>query len=402
MIKNIYKSLFFILLISYIFTYTASYNGVFGIFKYGLSFCMLTYFYFYGINKAVFRILSVLLIPFAFLPMILMIIGYTDILIKNQLINVLYYILFIFLILVAVDLFSNTIEFCKQIQYSVFFSLLFLTIQNRDISINLFSLLNNILANNRGIRTYLGFINPNILALVALVGGLSTIYLISNKEKNKVFNWISLIFITFIIINAGSRTSFFCILIFLFFIMYFKFLKIMPLKIRIISVTICSVIFMVFFGNMLSQLNIGNWESLDLDTLTSGRLNNQINTYNFLKKFGYLYFGIGNLNSSSFYSTGNVYASLLNTDSSLMYYITTIGIVGLFFIIIFLISLFWRLPNNSYFGKSIFLVWIITSLFEHTLIVPSSLFSFYFLIFILIEINNKMLVGDVNENSLDI
>ncbi|MGM0108596.1 O-antigen ligase family protein [Enterococcus sp. AZ172] len=402
MIKNIYKSLFFILLISYIFTYTASYNGVFGIFKYGLSFCMLTYFYFYGINKAVFRILSVLLIPFAFLPMILMIIGYTDILIKNQLINVLYYILFIFLILVAVDLFSNTIEFCKQIQYSVFFSLLFLTIQNRDISINLFSLLNNILANNRGIRTYLGFINPNILALVALVGGLSTIYLIYNKEKNKVFNWISLIFITFIIINAGSRTSFFCILIFLFFIMYFKFLKIMPLKIRIISVTICSVIFMVFFGNMLSQLNIGNWESLDLDTLTSGRLNNQINTYNFLKKFGYLYFGIGNLNSSSFYSTGNVYASLLNTDSSLMYYITTIGIVGLFFIIIFLISLFWRLPNNSYFGKSIFLVWIITSLFEHTLIVPSSLFSFYFLIFILIEINNKMLVGDVNENSLDI
>ncbi|MDA9461296.1 hypothetical protein B835_1189 [Enterococcus mundtii 3F] len=402
MIKNIYKSLFFILLISYIFTYTASYNGVFGIFKYGLSFCMLTYFYFYGINKAVFRILSVLLIPFAFLPMILMIIGYTDILIKNQLINVLYYILFIFLILVAVDLFSNTIEFCKQIQYSVFFSLLFLTIQNRDISINLFSLLNNILANNRGIRTYLGFINPNILALVALVGGLSTIYLIYNKEKNKVFNWISLIFITFIIINAGSRTSFFCILIFLFFIMYFKFLKIMPLKIRIISVTICSVIFMVFFGNMLSQLNIGNWESLDLDTLTSGRLNNQINTYNFLKKFGYLYFGIGNLNSSSFYSAGNVYASLLNTDSSLMYYITTIGIVGLFFIIIFLISLFWRLPNNSYFGKSIFLVWIITSLFEHTLIVPSSLFSFYFLIFILIEINNKMLVGDVNENSLDI
>lgn len=402
MIKNIYKSLFFILLISYIFTYTASYNGVFGIFKYGLSFCMLTYFYFYGINKAVFRILSVLLIPFAFLPMILMIIGYTDILIKNQLINVLYYILFIFLILVAVDLFSNTIEFCKQIQYSVFFSLLFLTIQNRDISINLFSLLNNILANNRGIRTYLGFINPNILALVALVGGLSTIYLIYNKEKNKVFNWISLIFITFIIINAGSRTSFFCILIFLFFIMYFKFLKIMPLKIRIISVTICSVIFMVFFGNMLSQLNIGNWESLDLDTLTSGRLNNQINTYNFLKKFRYLYFGIGNLNSSSFYSTGNVYASLLNTDSSLMYYITTIGIVGLFFIIIFLISLFWRLPNNSYFGKSIFLVWIITSLFEHTLIVPSSLFSFYFLIFILIEINNKMLVGDVNENSLDI
>lgn len=402
MIKNIYKSLFFILLISYIFTYTASYNGVFGIFKYGLSFCMLTYFYFYGINKAVFRILSVLLIPFAFLPMILMIIGYTDILIKNQLINVLYYILFIFLILVAVDLFSNTIEFCKQIQYSVFFSLLFLTIQNRDISINLFSLLNNILANNRGIRTYLGFINPNILALVALVGGLSTIYLIYNKEKNKVFNWISLIFITFIIINAGSRTSFFCILIFLFFIMYFKFLKMMPLKIRIISVTICSVIFMVFFGNMLSQLNIGNWESLDLDTLTSGRLNNQINTYNFLKKFGYLYFGIGNLNSSSFYSTGNVYASLLNTDSSLMYYITTIGIVGLFFIIIFLISLFWRLPNNSYFGKSIFLVWIITSLFEHTLIVPSSLFSFYFLIFILIEINNKMLVGDVNENSLDI
>ncbi|STD24723.1 O-antigen ligase family protein [Enterococcus mundtii] len=402
MIKNIYKSLFFILLISYIFTYTASYNGVFGIFKYGLSFCMLTYFYFYGINKAVFRILSVLLIPFAFLPMILMIIGYTDILIKNQLINVLYYILFIFLILVAVDLFSNTIEFCKQIQYSVFFSLLFLTIQNRDVSINLFSLLNNILANNRGIRTYLGFINPNILALVALVGGLSTIYLIYNKEKNKVFNWISLIFITFIIINAGSRTSFFCILIFMFFIMYFKFLKIMPLKIRIISVTICSVIFMVFFWNMLSQLNIGNWESLDLDTLTSGRLNNQINTYNFLKKFGYLYFGIGNLNSSSFYSAGNVYASLLSTDSSLMYYITTIGIVGLFFIIIFLISLFWRLPNNSYFGKSIFLVWIITSLFEHTLIVPSSLFSFYFLIFILIEINNKMLVGDVNENSLDI
>ncbi|MDV7688400.1 O-antigen ligase family protein [Enterococcus casseliflavus] len=401
MIKNIYKLLFFLLLISYIFTYTLDYAGTFGVLKYLFTFSMLTYFFFYNVNKSLLKLLSFLLLPFVFMPLLLITFGYTRLLIQDQLINSIYYVIFFGLILVTTDLFDDLSEFCRHIQFSVLVSLGFLAIQYRDLTINFFTLLDNILTNTRVIRAYLGFINPNILALAALIGGLSSFYLILNDPKKRKLNWTFFIFTLFIIVNSGSRTSLFCILLSIIFVFYYKYIIKISKSVRWMISLVIFILFLFGAISYFNQNNLSVLQSLDINTLTSGRWNNQISTFNYLRQLGYFYFGIGNLNSSSFYSEANNYALILNTDNSPTYYIATIGIVGLILILIFLGYLFIQLPKRSYFGKSLFLIWLSTSMFEHTLIVPSSLFSLFFMSFILIVIKNSQREGEENENRLD-
>ncbi|GEQ49541.1 hypothetical protein TK11N_13930 [Tetragenococcus koreensis] len=200
------------------------------------------------------------------------------------------------------------------------------------------------------------------------------------------------LFYIFLLLNTGSRTSIVAPLVAAIVYCYFLLLKKMNSYTRIIFY--CSM-FAAGIIILFITLNNVSFSLSYLDQLTSGRILRQLSTINFLSNTNRLSFGLGNLNSGALYSGQLPISNALNTDNSPIFLITTIGLVGLFFVILSLMLIYLNIPSKAIFYKSLFFCWFVTSLFEHTLFVPSSLASLFFLV-ILQNIN----IADTKEKNL--
>lgn len=392
--QKIYKFIYLLLIISSVLSYSDSFATIGTFLKFAFMALMVTYLFNKKFNIRKYYSLLILLIPFLFIPFILILFGRYSYLLTEQLINSFSYIVMILAVMACAELFEDKKQLFGFTQLGILLPLVSILLTHiQEINLNAGQLFMNIISNARIDRTYLGFSNPNMLGLVLMVALLSSMYFLLFVKKHKVLNIILTLFYIFLLLNTGSRTSIVAPFIATVAYCYFLLLKKISSYTRVIfycamAVAVISILF-VTFNNVSVSLSY-------LDRLTSGRILRQLTTVNFLSNTNRLSFGLGNLNSGALYSGRLPINNELNTDNSPIFLITTIGLVGLFFVIITLMFIYLNIPSKAIFYKSLFFCWIVTSLFEHTLFVPSSLTSLFFLV-ALQNIN----IADTKEKSVN-
>lgn len=376
--QKIYKFIYLLLIISSVLSYSDSFATIGTFLKFAFMALMITYLFNKKFNIRKYYSLLILLIPFLFIPFILILFGRYSYLLTEQLINSFSYIVMILAVMACAELFEDKKQLFGFTQLGILLPLVSILLTHiQEINLNAGQLFMNIISNARIDRTYLGFSNPNMLGLVLMVALLSSMYFLLFVKKHKVLNIILTLFYIFLLLNTGSRTSIVAPFIAAVAYCYFLLLKKISSYTRVIfyctmAVAVISILF-ITFNNVSVSLSYLNW-------LTSGRILRQLTTVNFLSNTNRLSFGLGNLNSSALYSGRLPINNELNTDNSPIFLITTIGLVGLFLVIITLMFIYFNIPSKAIFYKSLFFCWIVTSLFEHTLFVPSSLTSLFFLV----------------------
>lgn len=376
--QKIYKFIYLLLIISSVLSYSDSFATIGTFLKFAFMALMITYLFNKKFNIRKYYSLLILLIPFLFIPFILILFGRYSYLLTEQLINSFSYIVMILAVMACAELFEDKKQLFGFTQLGILLPLVSILLTHiQEINLNAGQLFMNIISNARIDRTYLGFSNPNMLGLVLMVALLSSMYFLLFVKKHKVLNIILTLFYIFLLLNTGSRTSIVAPFIAAVAYCYFLLLKKISSYTRVIfyctmAVAVISILF-ITFNNVSVSLSYLNW-------LTSGRILRQLTTVNFLSNTNRLSFGVGNLNSSALYSGRLPINNELNTDNSPIFLITTIGLVGLFLVIITLMFIYFNIPSKAIFYKSLFFCWIVTSLFEHTLFVPSSLTSLFFLV----------------------
>ncbi|EGP5659241.1 O-antigen ligase domain-containing protein, partial [Enterococcus faecium] len=256
----------------------------------------------------------------------------------------------------------------------------------KDVSLNIVSLLNNVLQNARSDRSYLGFNNPNQVAITVTVLVIS-IYFSNIKDYMKYFSYVVCLFILF---NTGSRTPLFSLAITAIFMLgYIKFKHISNIHVR-------SIIITFFVGSLvISTLMIFNYLLttstdffINLDNLTTNRLGRQINTIDYLVGTNNMWFGLGMFNPSFFNSQSQFMG--LHTDSYYTYCLVTTGIVGLVMNLMFICLFFFKafkLRDRQLLIT--ILLCIVYGAFEGTLFFPTSLLTILLLVTLFFIVSNR-------------
>lgn len=374
--QGVYKVIYFLLVISFILSYSISFASLGTYLKFSLMILASTYIFNKNINIRKYIPLLFLFVPFLLVPFILIILGRYKYLLTEQVTNSLSYIIMIFAVLSFAELFVNKKQFFSLTCLGVLIPVIGVSAAHaEEINFNVQQLFINIVNNDRLDRAYLGFSNPNILGLVLLIALLCFMYFIIFYRKYRIHNVFLAFLCIFLLLNTGSRTS--IIAAFATFVIYLYLICLKKLNKYTRAVCYCSISIAIIVFIILNDMSV---DFSYLNLLTSGRILRQLATINFLKNTNRLFFGLGNLNSGALYSGRLPISNDLDTDNSPVFFITTVGLIGLIFVLITLLLIYFNIPSNALFYKSLFFCWIITSLFENTLFIPSSLVSLFFLL----------------------
>lgn len=384
--KRTYKIIFGFLIFGFVLGYSSIFQPIGSVFKYGTMLLMITYFFRYNVDFKKYIPIISLLMPFFIVPLILVVIGVYQLNLKGILFNAFFYLMYILVSISIIETFNNIIEFVQFVNIGIFVPFFLNIILSGQVSFNIFLLLTNMVDNSRNARSFLGFTNPNTAGLIAMVGLVSCAIVIINKVKvpGTLFCFL---FYFVAIVNTGSRTALMSpIFGFLITGLIYSVGKLsVNKKITAICFAVGCMLVLLFF--VYNKVNISlSWDSLN--ELTSERLFRQIFTFRYLKNNHLLTFGIGSLNSSALYGNDNSFVNTLNTDNSPMYFLLTIGIVGILEIFTIIGLIISKIKQENFEGIFCLATWLISSLFEHTLFVPSSLFSLFFLSAIYVSFKN--------------
>lgn len=389
MVKKFYSYIYIFLIVGYIFDLSINFSGIGGIFKYIFTFLLLTSLIGRRVSlKDYYPILSIS-IPFFLIPLTLILTERYILNIRGVFIYSASFLLYIFLTISIVELFPSILEFCRMTNYGVLISLIINVVISNELSLNIYQMLINMIENTRINRAYLGFSNPNIVGLIATIGVVIVIIKFFHSSF-KIPDMICFLFYMLVIINSGSRTALLSPIIGGLILVLLGIYHKIPSQLSLVILWLAGALTLFFIYYKLTTSGIG-LDYYSLNKLTSSRLERQLSTVNYLIMNDYILWGVGNLNSSALYST--YLGTLLNTDNSPIYFITTIGIVGLIQVIAVLIWLFSRIGWNNKTALFCFLTMISSSLFEHTLLVPTSLFSLFFLCTIFISVKEESYIN---------
>lgn len=385
MSKKIYTYSYILMIIGYVLDYSINFSRLGAALKYLCAFFLLSSLITKKINFKKYISLFSLLIPFFVLPLILTIVGKYVIAINSVLIYSSSYILFVLLTISVIELFPNIQFFCKVTNFSIVIPLIVNVIISGGFSFKIQQMILNMVENTRVDRAVLGFSNPNAAGLIATMG---LVIVISQflYRKFTILNIACAVFYLLVIINTGSRTALFSPFIALLILGTVSELSKISGKIRIVLICFVGSATILYFYYALLSKGL-NFDFDSLNKLTSYRFERQIATLKYLSANDLLMWGVGNINSTGLYSSS--VGPFLNTDNSPIYFIVTIGVVGFCQVAGILIWILSKLTLNNKVGFLCFLIMIITSLFEHTLFVSTSLFSLLFLGIIYISINEK-------------
>lgn len=386
MSKKIYTYSYILMIIGYVLDYSINFSRLGAALKYLCAFFLLSSLITKKINFKKYISLFSLLIPFFAVPLILIIVGKYVIAINSVLIYSSSYILFVLLTISVIELFPNIQFFCKVTNFSIVIPLIVNVIISGGFSFKIQQMILNMVENTRIDRAVLGFSNPNAAGLIATMGLLIVISQLLYHEFT-ILNIACVIFYLLVIINTGSRTALFSPIIALLIWGILSKLNKTSGKIRIVLICFIGAAIILYFYYVLLSKGL-NFDFDGLNKLTSYRFERQITTLKYLDINDLLLWGVGNINSTGLYSS--CVGPFLNTDNSPIFFIVTIGVVGFFQVVGILIWILSKLTTDNKVGFLCFLIMIITSLFEHTLFVSTSLFSLLFLGIIYISISEKI------------
>lgn len=273
--------------------------------------------------------------------------------------------------------YSNDVERLINLIYAVLIiSMGGLFLFYRGISLDVVPLIRSIVLNQRyggnivTARVAMGFQNVNQLGLFASVLAVFSLFKLFHL-KNVFFNFLIFLVSVIFILNSGSRTPLITITVFLVIYLIFN-IKSRWTKLFFKIVFICFVFFVYFmFIYLLYYSNSGSNFFEIIDGFLSYRISFSQQALQLIEHFGTDLFGIGTMSSSFIQS--NLLSGSLAIDSSLSYYLLTlgtIGSIGLGFAIIYLV---YKLNNlNNAFVIGLFGFYICYSLFENVLFTPNS------------------------------
>ncbi|MDT2066645.1 O-antigen ligase [Enterococcus faecalis] len=340
------------------------------------------------IHKGILAFLVMYLFIFYAYPLILISIGIYKYGINNIIINTHYYLSTFFCCLFIANFYQKNkkYNFFKDFSIIIFVFLVIGIIVFKDVSLNIVSLLNNVLQNARSDRSYLGFNNPNQVAITVTVLVIS-IYFSNIKDYMKYFSYVVCLFILF---NTGSRTPLFSLAITAIFMLgYIKFKHISNIHVRSIIITFLVgslVISTLMIFNYLLTASTDFF--INLDNLTTNRLGRQINTIDYLAGTNNMWFGLGMFNPSFFNSQSQFMG--LHTDSYYTYCLVTTGIVGLVMNLMFICLFFFKafkLRDRQLLIT--ILLCIVYGAFEGTLFFPTSLLTILLLVTLFFIVSNR-------------
>ncbi|MDG4512698.1 O-antigen ligase family protein [Streptococcus suis] len=385
MSKKIYTYGYVFMIIGYVLDYSINFSGIGAAIKYLFTFLLLSFLVREKLKFKNYTSLLAILCPFFIVPLILVLAGKYVIDINSVLIYSGSYIVFVLLAISIIELFPNVLDFCKVTNFALVFPLGLNVIMSGQFSLNIKLMIFNMIGNTRVDRAMLGFPNPNTTGLIATMG---FVLILAQFFYHKVTigNIVCALFYLLVIINTGSRTALFSPVLGLIIVGCLTMFKKISPKIRIAMA--CFIVAAIIFSVYYSLLSKGlKFDFEGLNKLTSYRFQRQITTLRYLNSNNLLTWGVGNLNSTGLYS--NSIGLFLNTDNSPIYFIVTIGLVGLCQVVGILLWILSKIELANKVGLFCFLTMIITSFFEHTLFVSTSLFSLLFLVIIYISISEK-------------
>jgi hypothetical protein len=244
---------------------------------------------------------------------------------------------------------------------------------------------------------YVGiFSHPNHLGGLMLVGILTSIYIIYEYKNMKVIPLI-IIFI-YILLKTDSRTSLYCLIIFniLILLLYIK-LKISSEKFYIIRriIFVFSIVLLFIFGfSYTLSILYNNYDNLisKLNVLTNGRIFSMLNLMS-LSNNKILGNGLISNNNLDLY-----FGKTIDSSYFLMYY--QIGIFGILIILIFLAMLYVKMTSVTkkqlIYVNSLFIIFLIYSFFENSLINYISIFGSFFYSFLgILSMRNEEIIEKI-------
>lgn len=238
--KNISRILILVFLIGNVGSFFTSGTSFFVFLRYFSTVAIIGFTFFTYktnmIHKGILAFLVMYLFIFYAYPLILISIGIYKYGINNIIINAHYYLSTFFCCLFIANFYQKNkkYNFFKDFSIIIFVFLVIGIIVFKDVSLNIVSLLNNVLQNARSDRSYLGFNNPNQVAITVTVLVIS-IYFSNIKDYMKYFSYVVCLFILF---NTGSRTPLFSLAITAIFMLgYIKFKHISNIHVRSIIIT---------------------------------------------------------------------------------------------------------------------------------------------------------------------
>lgn len=328
------------------------------------------------------------IICFFVYPTLMILLGIYD-KFQGQIINNIFYFLLFLLAVEGIATYykksGSIYSLSSDLKNILSITILFFSIIYKDLSFNLLKLLRMILNNSRQDRSYIGFVNPNQVAIFSSIGIVCTLICFLYNKKNKKKSLIEILQISFfsiVIINTGSRTPIFTILLTLVFAILFElYNKLKPL----VKYMIQTVIFSLIFISSIVMFNLIQNPSFlsKLNELSTNRISRQLNTFILLHNDGKLATGYGMWNTSFFNSLPQF--QYYHTDSYYTFIVATMGMIGLIGVLFFLVYLL-SVTRKNYITFFVIIFSIIYSFFEATLIFPTSIISLFFLITALISI----------------
>lgn len=375
--NKFYEVVFIFLISSYVLGYSKDFSSLGIAMKYILTAIMCTFFFKNKVNFKKYIPIISLVFPFFIIPLFLISIGVYTIRVTNVLYNCFFYLIYILLTISIIEEFDYMDDFFMDVQKGIVLPFLLIIIKDGKFTLNIFYLIKNMFTNTRDQRLFMGFSNPNMTGLLAMLGLVSSILLLIKKRNPRLNLFLVFVYIL-IIANTGSRTALMSPLIGLSIIVFIYILSKISSYKKIVLVSLFLFVGLIFFFILLNfskmTVDLGS-----INKITTGRFFRQLSTFNFLKQNNLLLFGIGNLNNSALYSGGSIMNNSLNTDNSPMYLLLTIGIVGVIQVFIIIIMLFFKIKFENLIGIFLLTTWLISGIFEHTVFVPSSLISLFFL-----------------------
>lgn len=333
-------------------------------------------FYVWRVDFAKYSFLLPILITFVLYPLFLCSIG-----IYSNLSQVLAYVTFFLLFLISIicvsECYKNNISDLFHLFYiTIIISLLLLFIFFRGISVNIFELLESVVSNHRyggnisTARVSMGFQNVNQLGLFAAILIVFAIYFLINR-KHIIFNLGVLVLSLILLLNSGSRTPIFALCAFVGIYCVYE-LNSVTLKaffkasiILIFLFSYLLFIYLIYFSNAdpsFFQL---------IDELSSFRISFSQEALELTSKLGNSMTGIGIMSSSYIQNTytGDNFA----IDSSIAYYLLTIGWIGSLGLNYSVAYLTYKINKLSYpILSSMFGFYISYAFFENVLFTPNS------------------------------
>lgn len=333
-------------------------------------------FYVWRVDFAKYSFLLPILITFVLYPLFLCSIG-----IYSNLSQVLAYVTFFLLFLISIicvsECYKNNISDLFHLFYiTIIISLLLLFIFFRGISVNIFELLESMVSNHRyggnisTARVSMGFQNVNQLGLFAAILIVFAIYFLINR-KHIIFNLGVLVLSLILLLNSGSRTPIFALCAFVGIYCVYE-LNSVTLKaffkasiILIFLFSYLLFIYLIYFSNAdpsFFQL---------IDELSSFRISFSQEALELTPKLGNSMTGIGIMSSSYIQNTytGDNFA----IDSSIAYYLLTIGWIGSLGLNYSVAYLTYKINKLSYpILSSMFGFYISYAFFENVLFTPNS------------------------------